>query len=270
MKQELYESAQSLVAKTLKMRLTLERIGPEHPPARGFEDHLVPAIGLTMRLDMDEVLDRSYAQNEVDESCFAFVRSHVRPGTAFVDIGANQGIYSCLVLHEFPDVTVVSIEPDPYSVGKLRANVALNGLDESRLALFDVAVSDRVETRELMLNVAGNRAGSSLVVDQRQWTHRDENVTVSVPCRPLIDLLDEAGVSRVSVVKIDIEGFEFPVLRAYLEAAPRERWPEALVVEAFGHCIPLVGGSTVELLIRAGYDLVDHDNYNYFFVLPAE
>lgn len=268
-KQQAYESLQRTLAKR-HWRLTLERMDDGSPAApRGFEEHYVPAIDLTLRLDMDEVLDRSYAQNEVDEACFAFLRSRMQGGS-FVDIGANQGIYSCLVLHEFPTATVVSIEPDPYSTGKIRANVAINGLDEGRLHLFEVAAGAVDETRDLMLNVAGNRAGSSLVVDQRQWTQRAENVTIPVRCRPLRDLLDEAGVTSVDVMKIDIEGYEFPVLEAFLRDAPESLYPRAMIVEAFGHCIPLVGGSTVELLIRAGYHLVDHDSYNYFFEWPSD
>jgi FkbM family methyltransferase len=267
-KERAYESVQRALAKR-HWRLTLERIsdGSAAPP-RGFEQHYVPAVDLTLRLDMDEVLDRSYAQNEVDESCFAFLRSRMRDG-AFVDVGANQGIYSCLVLHEFPSAPVVSVEPDPYSTGKIRANVAINGLDESRLHLYEVAAGAADETRELMINVAGNRAGSSLVVDQRQWTMKEENVTIEVRCRPLLDLLREADITTVDVMKIDIEGYEFPVMQAFLRDAPESLYPRAMIVEAFGHCIPLVGGSTVELLVRAGYTLVDHDTYNYFFEWPS-
>lgn len=270
MKQQAYEATQRFFERTLHMRLHLERIpDPSNPVSLGFEDHYVPAVDLTLHLDMDEQLDRSYAQNVVDEDCFAFLREHLTTGGAFVDVGANQGIYSCLVLHESADVRVVAIEPDPYSTAKIRRNVEINSLDASRLNLFEVAAGATEEERELMLNVAGNRAGSSLVVDQRQWTQRDDNVTISVKCRPLLDLLADSDVTAVSVMKLDIEGFEFPVLEAFFRDAPVELYPKAMIVEAFGHCIPLVGGSTVELLIRRGYRLANHDSYNYFFVWPA-
>ncbi|MDI1288714.1 MAG: FkbM family methyltransferase [bacterium] len=269
MKQQVYESTQRFFEKTLHLRLHLERIPDASTPVSlGYEDHYVPAIDLTLHLDMDEQLDRSYAQNIVDEDCFDFLREHLSGGGAFVDIGANQGIYSCLVLHE-SDVQVVAIEPDPYSTAKIRQNVAINSLDSTRLSLFEVAAGSIVEDRELMLNVAGNRAGSSLVVDQRRWTNREENVTITVHCRPLLELLSDADVSQVAVMKIDIEGYEFPVLDAFFRDAPVDIYPKAMIVEAFGHCIPLVGGSTVELLIRQGYHLANHDNYNYFFVWPA-
>jgi FkbM family methyltransferase len=269
MKALIYESTQRFFEKSLHLKLNLERIPAQGPTVkRGFENHYVPAVGLTFHLDMDEILDRSYAQNEVDEDCFAFLRTHVTQPSTAVDIGANQGMYTCMLLHEFPALQVVAIEPDPYSTAKLRRNVELNNLDETRLSLFEVAASGVSEQRELMINVSGNRGGSSLVVDQRQWTGLDDNVTIAVQCRTLLDMLTEAGASSVSVMKIDIEGFEFPVLEAFLRDAPESLYPRAIVVEAYGHCIPLVGGSTLELLIRHGYHLVDHLNANYFLVWP--
>jgi len=38
-----------------------------------------------------------------------------------------------------------------------------------------------------------------------------------------------------------------------------------MVVEAFGENIKLVGGSPIEILIRNGYKLVGHNQYNYYF-----
>jgi FkbM family methyltransferase len=265
MKQRIYEATQRFFERRLNLSLRVERINTLPESSRGFEDHYVPAIDLTLHLDMDQSLDHCYSENIVDEDCFAFLRTHMTPNSTFVDIGANQGIYSVLVLKEFPGNTVVAVEPDPYSIDKLYANVALNNLDASRLTVFENAASGVQEDRELMLNVAGNRAGSSLVVDQRQWTGRDENVSILVKCRPLLDLVLEADVQSISVLKIDIEGFEYPVLEAFLRDAPSSLRPKSLIVEAFGHCIPLVGGSTIELLVQQGYRLVDHDTYNYFF-----
>lgn len=271
MKEQMYHAAQRLTERVLHLHLELTTTRPiplyEGDP---FIDAYVEPVGLTMHLDRREVLDRSYLQGVVDDNCFAFLRDHMAPDGAFVDIGANQGIYSCVVLKDYPGAKVVSIEPDPYSLEKIQRNVALNALDTTRLHVFPVAVVDVPGDRELMINVAGNRAGSSLVVDQRQWTGRAENVTVTVPGRTLRDMLDETGCESVSVAKIDIEGYEFPALNTFLRDAPRSQYPRAFIVEAFGHCIPLVGGSTVELLIQAGYHLVDHDTYNYFFVLSDD
>jgi FkbM family methyltransferase len=56
----------------------------------------------------------------------------------------------------------------------------------------------------------------------------------TVEARPLVDAVKMAGLARVDVLKIDIEGQEGPVLEAFFAAAPRTLWPAAIVIEA-GH-----------------------------------
>lgn len=72
-------------------------------------------------------------------------------------------------------------------------------------------------------------------------------------------------------MKIDIEGYEYPVLRRFMGEAPREIWPKALVIEAWGVHIELFGESPIELLIRHGYKLVNHNHRwaNFFFRLES-
>jgi hypothetical protein len=79
--------------------------------------------------------------------------------------------------------------------------------------------------------------------------------------------MKSAGVSGRVCLKIDIEGMEYKVLKAFFETAPPALWPVAVIAESFGHVIKLVGGSTIELLIRAGYTLANHSDANYYFLL---
>ena len=103
-------------------------------------------------------------------------------------------------------------------------------------------------------------------MSQTRWTRGDES-TIEVPCKTLFEALTENNVRRICALKIDIEGYEYPVLRKFFEEAPRELYPKAMVVEAFGHVINLVGGSSIELVIKRGYRLLNHRNFNYFFKL---
>ncbi len=58
---------------------------------------------------------------------------------------------------------------------------------------------------------------------------------VTIPCKPLKRLLDECGVDRVDVLKIDIEGAEDMALRPFLEDAADEQLPRRLIVENSEH-----------------------------------
>ncbi len=44
-------------------------------------------------------------------------------------------------------------------------------------------------------------------------------------------ILEEAGVSRVDALKIDVEGFEDRVLTGFFKQAPPSLWPRAVVIE---------------------------------------
>lgn len=251
------------------MDVVLTPITRKNPGVVGdLTETFVPSIGLTMALDLAESLDACYAMDVVDDVCIDFVRRHLQHIQYFVDVGANQGLYTCLVLKESAHVEVVALEPDPYSQEKLWKNVALNSLESERLTVITDAVGEANGEAELMLNVAGNRGGSSLLIDQRPFTGLAENVSIPVVVRSLASVTGQ-GVAGSWMLKLDIEGMEFSVLKAFFDKTQPPAWPQFVIVEAFGRLIEKVGGSPVELLINNGFTLVDHDGSNFCLVAPS-
>jgi len=118
-----------------------------------------------------------------------------------------------------------------------------------------------------MINTSANRAGSSMTYSQTPWTGEKEDTIIEVKCVTLLGALIENGVTRISSLKIDVEGYEYPILNHFFRDAPVSLYPKAIILEAFGHVIPIVGGSSIELLVSRGYSLVNHIEYNYFFIL---
>ena len=79
------------------------------------------------------------------------------------------------------------------------------------------------------------------------------------------DLLLEAGVAKVDAMKIDIEGFEVPVLEAFYQTAPRALWPRVVIGEIVGD-----GGEPLKkLLISHGYRLERATKMNGILILEA-
>ena len=268
MKRKLYNFIKFLFARIFGTSISISlRPIPNSNMKDPYKITYVQSVDLEMYLDMRQALDQSYALGVVDESALNFLNKNIGSSNWFIDVGANQGLYSCYILKNFPAINVLSIEPDPYNIEKLKRNLDLNKLKSSRVHIFEGGASSCKEIRELMLNIAGNRAGSSIVIDQRKWTKQKENTILQIPCQPLLDIMMQVGVAGKCALKIDIEGAEFPVLEAFFENSPEHFYPFAIVAEAVGNTISLVGGSVVELLIRNGYSLVDHDDLNYFFLL---
>ena len=141
----------------------------------------------------------------------------------------------------------------------------LNDINSERIQIVETATGTYKGEIELMINDVGNRAGSSVILDQRQYTSKATNTIVKVYTDYLYEILLQAEISHVSCMKIDIEGFEFPVLKKFFQQAPKNIWPKFFVLEAMGRLIEITGGSPINLLFGHGYELVNHDEYNYMF-----
>ncbi len=56
-------------------------------------------------------------------------------------------------------------------------------------------------------------------------------ISVDVDVVPLVDILDEQGVAKVDLLKIDVEGFEDQVLKPFFDQASEPLWPKAVLIE---------------------------------------
>jgi FkbM family methyltransferase len=218
--------------------------------------------GIKMYLDITQDLDFNYAQNIFDKHEVEFLIANYQKDTYFLDIGANIGFYSFYVAQQIPEAKIVAFEPDPYNADRLRKNIEINNF--KNIKVCEYAISDKDGIEVLMMNVSKNRGGSSLLISQLPW--QKEEVTQEVTCRTLLNAIRENNIDKISILKLDIEGYEYPVLKKYFEEAHESLYPKALVVEAFGSTIKLLGGSPIQLLINKGYRLVNHTNCNFFFI----
>lgn len=230
------------------------------------KSHFIASVGgVRLALDLNQHLDNEYLQGKYDAKELDFLFGAYEPGGAFVDIGANQGFYSLMLANKFPDCKVISFEPDPYSIQKFKENIVLNKAEN--IVLIPKGLSDRIEKKTLMINTSTNRAGNSMVCSQTQYTGKLQDEVIEVQCVTLNDALSEFGINKISALKIDVEGYEYPILNQFFKEAPASLYPRVIILEAFGHAIPLVGGSSIELLVKNGYSLANHIEYNYFFAL---
>ncbi len=117
-----------------------------------------------------------------------------------VDGGANVGVAALWFLAHHPGATLHAFEPEPRNFGYLSANVgSLPGVTVNQAAIG--AAPGSVE-----LHLAEHGAVHSVkdvAVGQR---------TVSVECVTLADYLERHGVTRVDLLKLDVEGSEADVV----------------------------------------------------------
>ena len=128
----------------------------------------------------------------------AFVLHVLRRGEGFLDVGANVGSYTVLAAGG-AEALVTSVEPIPRTFAHLQQNVALNGLSGTVTA-WQGGLSDSVGVLRFTTNL--DAVNHVLREGEREQA-------VEVPVRTLDDLV---GLNIPTLIKIDVEGYERPVL----------------------------------------------------------
>lgn len=132
-----------------------------------------------------------------------FLLRWLRAGDTFVDVGANVAPYSLLAA-SVDGVRVVAFEPGRLAYTRAEANIRLNDVGD-RLTLVPLAVG--AEDGESFLTT-GLSATNRLVEDAHEGVEGVERVDVV----RLDSYAADAGLGRVSLIKVDVEGHELAVL----------------------------------------------------------
>jgi FkbM family methyltransferase len=144
----------------------------------------------------------------------------LRPGQVAIDIGANVGMHSVIMANRVgPTGHVVVFEPDPHPMGRLRQNMALNGIDW--VTTVEAAVSARSEIRSFYLHddSIGNFANASLV----QANVGRDTPAVEMQVVGLDEWLAVNPLPRVELIKLLAQGEEFNALQGMRGLIARDR-----------------------------------------------
>jgi FkbM family methyltransferase len=137
-----------------------------------------------------------------DPEIWRFIARHVGQGDVFVDAGANVGAYTLPAARLVGTAgRVIAVEAHPRTHALLARNIAANGLDQA------VALHTAIGDVPGELVMAFNEANPG-------ETHVGAgDAGARVPVQRLDDVLAGLGVAQARYLKIDVEGFELPVLR---------------------------------------------------------
>lgn len=159
--------------------------------------------GAQVRYPLKSQVGHRLFQGDFEVAELSFVRRHLKPGTVFLDVGANAGIFTVLAGKRLgPAGSVHAFEPGEAEQSLLRQNLALNRL--SNVAVYDGAVSNHCGTAQLA--VAQDGALNSLAKTE----HPNQTVKAwrDVSVITLDEYVTQKGIQRVDFIKIDVEGAE--------------------------------------------------------------
>lgn len=214
--------------------------------------------GVNWRLDLNEGIDFSiFLLGAFERRTLAAYRRLIPPRAVVIDIGANIGAHTLPMADCVGDGgRVIAVEPTEWAFRKLMMELSLNP-----------ALAARVMPLQVML-VADDRRGVPEAIPS-SWPLRSPSgahaghggvakSTRGARARTLDDLVDELGLRRLDLIKLDVDGFELDVLRG--GGRTLERFGPIILFEHSPYCLVEKGYSPDELtdcLLGAGYRFHD-------------
>lgn len=203
-----------------------------------------------VRLSLDSLETRMYLPSQWRGSAkliFAFsgcyeaelllLKNWLRPGMTVVDAGACYGLYTVMAARRVGLAgLVIAFEPALETYQVLLKNVRLNKLQN----VIPVRCALGSHTGRALLRHYADPSRSSLGLDS--GCLRSEPVDVV----PLDEALDQLGIRRLDVIKVDVEGAETLVLEGAWASVQRFR--PLMLIEVHTHSSRLIGRDSAALL----------------------
>jgi FkbM family methyltransferase len=160
---------------------------------------------------------------------------------AFIDVGANFGLYTCIIGRQQPATQLIAFEPNRWVLEPLREHIALNGLKD--VAIYENAVGAVRHKASLLPGKPGFSALSAVVPSHQDGYEVDVvslDETLSFTGKPL-------------VLKVDVEGYELEVLEG----------AKALLARNFGYAQiesfeKHRAEAVIDFMARHGWQQSDH------------
>ena len=239
-------------------RKTLKRIRPAHSAMHRLLDGLI-LPGLERASNFETIAEDPFwfrlelLTRQHERETRQLLERRLRPGMVALDVGAHVGYYTRLLAERTgPAGQVIAFEPHPRTHETLRRNLGhLSNVTTLQLAASAHSGSAQLYDY-LMMSASGSlHYDETLAHQQRAQMGADDRAPrhdagfqmqrYQVRTAAIDDCLEELGVKRVDLVKMDIEGAELDALRGMkrtIAASPglmlvMEYNPGALA--AFGH-----------------------------------
>lgn len=165
----------------------------------------VNAFGYKILLYPDSLQTRAivYYTPLKDYDVTQFIQRYLKVGDSFLDIGANIGLYTllaCSVVSKSGSVD--SFEPCPKTFRRLEENVARNELNQVKLHQTVLGENSSVIKFTVDLDTINHVLSSA--------PPKTEDNYIEVSCQPLDEIINDKDYA---MAKLDVEGYELPVLR---------------------------------------------------------
>jgi FkbM family methyltransferase len=211
-----------------------------------------------IRFDFDFELDHNIREMYVgnyEVEAVDCIKKLLKERDVFIDVGANIGYLSAVAAGCVgKEGEVHSFEPVPEYFQKLKEMADKNPAYKIRVnqcALADKPGAMRIAVSKV--NVGNNSMVLGLIDEKKQKDH------ISVSVCTLAQYIEQRKINRISMIKIDVEGFEFPVLKGLQPFFKTAAKRPPILCEIMPEAYPLLGYSLEQLA-----DYMENWSYDSF------
>jgi len=144
----------------------------------------------------------------------SLMKKCLKKGSIFIDVGANIGYVSAVAAHLVgKSGEVHSFEPAPQYFKLLQENIKLN--PDYKMFANQAALGERKTTLPMEILDPPHGGGNTLIKEYINiWDKPKYKIkTLNVNVIRLDKYIEDKKLENISFIKIDVEGYEFPVLR---------------------------------------------------------
>lgn len=183
---------------------------------------ITSVYGVKLASNFGDVTFGMYVQGKYGTYYWHHLRNIRQPFT-YVDIGANQGLYTLCAAQNSASKACHAFEPNKKTHSFLEENIRINNLG-GKCTAHNLAISDTAGEANLKLN-EGHSGGASLAREDDDFG--DTSVEIqTINHAELDELLGDPDTPLV--VKVDVEGFEATVLTELMKSKHADK-----IIEVF-------------------------------------
>jgi FkbM family methyltransferase len=189
----------------------------------------------------EDVGRQVYFFQRYEEEESAHFRKNVRETDICFDVGANVGYYTLLFSNAAKRGTVYSFEPVPLNYQMLTTNLVLNNVHNVNPRPWAVGTTKK----EVSFVITRDAAYSSLMETGRKPVVE----RIRVPMTGLDEYCQSEHISRIDVLKVDVEGAEEQVIEGASRLL-RDYPPRLIMLELYEPMLCVLGSGIERVLAR--------------------